>query len=682
MKTSGNVHVDGKWVLTVSPLIALVTLTEPIVRFLRSDQEFFLVHKLTSSRLLIWIIALQFVSTILMMVPVGAATLLIRKIRRVPKILASEFSQRLVVVLPAIFIFSIRGGLLSTGTRLVIALVLTFGVTRYRKVFTPGLISWSTFAGLIATGAVLKSSVDEFDRNARRANSLISTAEDEGGGPSVDVPREPKDTYLIVLDEFQGGALLDQDGKLLEEMFPSFAQLVNDGAIYTDAVAPSRWTSVAVPAVMTGGSESWLESTRSPVFEALSKTHRIIAREFVTNYCARGSCQQSSEDDASIKTIAADSAAIIGGKFLPGLLSAHFPDLGFRRSRFWSTKLDRQQEFQQWTTDVTKALSSLKAEEKPIFGFVHTIVSHHPWMLDPEGRWLTSSRVPYSDTQYLFGLCANHENGVSHEVQGFRWSCSEDSAELLRRMYALNLQGVDRLIGTLIENLKMANRYHNSLIAIVGDHGITFTKGEDGRRGAPDVPLSEAIINETLNPGLIVKYPSNTQIGQVEAKRSTMQLATTILEANGVGKTVSLLPGLNETLDTISFEGIPYTWERDKGWSAKRSGSLALLKNNDFPYAVGPRAVLVGDSVKKATSRKRKTVGFTVYEGSSDHFQLVHVHMKSAGCTGAFLISHDGLYVGTLSVVSEDGLQFDGVVQRNLGQAKYEANDLQVHCVK
>ncbi|HSO50795.1 MAG TPA: hypothetical protein VLS86_09625, partial [Acidimicrobiia bacterium] len=121
------------------------------------------------------------------------------------------------------------------------------------------------------------------------AGDLPETGEISNPGPIV----------MLVFDEFPLATIIDSDGELLDELFPNFAQLAEDGIWYRNGVGVRQQTEEALPTILTGigadpGSIPIASDHPLNLFTLLSDAYDIAAVETVTDLCPDFACTNSS----------------------------------------------------------------------------------------------------------------------------------------------------------------------------------------------------------------------------------------------------------------------------------------------------------------------------------------------------------------------------------------------------
>lgn len=174
--------------------------------------------------------------------------------------------------------------------------------------------------------------------------------------------------------------------------------------------------------------------------------------------------------------------------------------------------------------------------ESPQFVWIHTIANHLPYF-PPEN----SDEFDISEVNYLNyrGLSAF----VNHKVCG-----------KLKRLHAESMKTTDRLIGDILDALKVNGRLDNSIIVLTADHGEEFM--EEGYFGHSPESSSDRILHVPL-----IFYALNIlQPKTISVPVSTIDIVPTICDLLGLS--------IPDSTRGISLKGIllclSEDWEEDR----------------------------------------------------------------------------------------------------------------------
>lgn len=164
-------------------------------------------------------------------------------------------------------------------------------------------------------------------------------------------------------------------------------------------------------------------------------------------------------------------------------------------------------------------------ERDPFFGFVNVLSPHSPYA-PPEPHRDRFARVDpaHVDEEVVADLSAH---GGYRYVAGElapterEWAAVED-------LYDAEIAFADRMVGTLLDALREAGVYEDTMIVVTADHGEHF--GEHGR-----AYHQFSLYDEVLHVPLLIKPPGETGGGRsVDDLVSLVDLYPTILSAVGL----------------------------------------------------------------------------------------------------------------------------------------------------
>jgi len=152
--------------------------------------------------------------------------------------------------------------------------------------------------------------------------------------------------------------------------------------------------------------------------------------------------------------------------------------------------------------------------DQPVHCFVNLLDAHEKYLSDAElvrglRGWLRFVRIPQNARLWLQG----------------DWRPTEDELDLLRRLYERTLRRLDLRLGALIEILRHAGRWDNTLLVVTSDHGQAFGEhGELFHERSPYEPL--------LHVPLMIRWPGGMAGGGVRSEAvSLVDVVPTLLKA-------------------------------------------------------------------------------------------------------------------------------------------------------
>lgn len=336
--------------------------------------------------------------------------------------------------------------------------------------------------------------------------AMVSAASEAASGqPSV---------VMVVLDELPTMSLLDGTNRIDPELFPNFARFADDATFYRNNTTVATFTVVAMPALLTGRIPSEAAAARDDyvqnLFTLLSPSHLLNVHEPLTSLCPPSQCDQRFDAGAigRLGSLAWHlwSAIVMPSAEGPG--SEGVGEEAVKRSHhdFWEAlapmlagRVDQVDDF----------LESLQPEgARPRFDFAHLLFPHVPWDRLPSGHRYDGDGNPL---------------GLRHPT----WT-SETAAQLGRQRHLLQLQYTDRQVGRVLDRLEELDRYDDSYVIFVADHGISFQDQEVWRG------VSEENADELLWVPLLIKAPGQTESRFTDVNSQTTDLVPTIADAMGI----------------------------------------------------------------------------------------------------------------------------------------------------
>jgi arylsulfatase A-like enzyme len=194
-----------------------------------------------------------------------------------------------------------------------------------------------------------------------------------------------------------------------------------------------------------------------------------------------------------------------------------------------------------------KGIRQAAASGKPSFIYIHLLPPHFPYR--PPVPWdtkLIDSRVV--DKQYL------------RKIRSFRGDESHPLVQELRLHYQNNLLYADALVGQIVDELKAAGMFDDSLLIITSDHGEAFAE-----HGA--LEHGNTVFDEMIRVPLIVRGHG------VRAHEVSRQVGL-----------VDLFPTMDELFNLasgVNFDGASF--------AASLGGDTELLTGAYYARAYGPR---------------------------------------------------------------------------------------------
>lgn len=172
-----------------------------------------------------------------------------------------------------------------------------------------------------------------------------------------------------------------------------------------------------------------------------------------------------------------------------------------------------------WIEPTMEQWVAALSPERPIFCFVNFLETHEPYIADPARRggalgWARHALLRQDKTGFLAG----------------RWNPSPSQFGRLRTLYRDALGALDRRIVMLVDILRRAQRWENTLFVLTADHGQAF--GEHGY-----LFHATRVWEPLLRVPLWVRWPLGRGGGrQATGWASLIDVLPTVLEACGASE--------------------------------------------------------------------------------------------------------------------------------------------------
>ena len=362
---------------------------------------------------------------------------------------------------------------------------------------------------------------------------------------------------VIVFDELSGLALLGPDGRIDASRYPNFARLADDATWYRNATTVADFTDHALPALLTGdvterGSAPIASDHPNNLFTLLGGSYSFDVIEPVTDLCPHQLCPNEADEGSQrgqrLRDLFSDLSLVSLHLMLPHELADELEPVDrsfgdFRKAGDSGSDNASQgasgralEAFASISDRVQIFDAFLRRLAKPPDGahltFLHLQMPHNPYHFLPNGQ-----RYP-DPLKSMPGLepSNDHAGGV--------WSRDPALTGLGLERYVLQLRYTDRMLGQVLDRLEANGSYDRSLVAVLADHGASFTPGE------PHRAVTAGNLPEIASIPLFVKAP-----GQRHGKVDDANVHIT-----------DLLPTLSTRL------GAKFPWQTD-GRVADRAGN-------------------------------------------------------------------------------------------------------------
>ena len=317
---------------------------------------------------------------------------------------------------------------------------------------------------------------------------------------------------LVVFDEFAGMSLMDARGRLDARRYPGFGRLARTSTWYRNAVAASKATERAVPAILTGrqverGTLPILADHPDNLFTLLGATRAPNVHETVTRLCPPRLCPQRRRRTlrSDLGLFLEDLAVVYGHVTLPEAQRGRLPSIDNRWENFRGGR--GRGRAPERAAVLERFLASIEPQSRPALHFLHVLLPHAPYEYLPSGtRYDAPPGLP----------------GLRHE----EWGPDERLALQAQQRYLLQVGFVDRFVARLLERLEETRLLERSVVVVTADHGVSFHAG-DGRR------TSRRHVEDIALVPLFVKLPRQRAARVVERPVATTAILPLIARAAG-----------------------------------------------------------------------------------------------------------------------------------------------------
>jgi hypothetical protein len=450
---------------------------------------------------------------------------------------------------------------------------------------------------------------------------------------------------LFVADELSYTAVSDESGSV-RPAFENIAKFQTSATTYTNAYSTANATHLAIPTLLagvpdattlgeypasirsSGGPLSWLQSRYRVATDSIYFKESGEGVPFVDLEAGPMVSEQSESGVRDAAILLADTFAVVLQTAVPAPLTDLAPSLDDRWYDFWNIIPEAP------VVGVGgEFIDVLVNDQEPGFAFVHSMVSHTPYVRDYAGQFWSPNSL-----------------GLNTDGLG-----TASVAELQRQVYVASALDLDRQFGFYVNELQQAGMFDEALIIFTADHGRTFPLENTWRVGDDRNQRWQDVAHVPL----MVKLPGQTMPEVVNGVRSTAQISGTIMDAAGASVSIrdQLAPPLSE--DPAQA---PVFWFDKRTGEAGVESYEPFVASNDWrpehflprhpssPFAIGMDVGLIGEPVPEGLSLVASQPA-EVDEGSSP-LRVIEVSRGQDMCAtdaGFGLVSHDGTVVGSIA---------------------------------
>lgn len=445
------------------PFLALFNLAvvHPLFSTLIKGPEFFVYHQIKTTELVILVLLLSFVAPLILYLLYVMAGRLGSRFQQAFRILIFATLSTLILILPLKKFDYVPGTILVSTIFILLVFVFWFGYSRF---------SWiRDFLLFFAPAILVVPAIFLFNpqiQKIMRAENPIATAVH----PAKQVP-----IVMIVFDEFPLVSLLNSKLEVDSHLFPNFSEFSKRSTFYRNATTPGDQTIIAIPSILTGnyprrGTLPVRADFPNTLFTLLQGPYSMTATEYGTHLFPGEVKEEQTIQSMNLADMSSDLCIVYANVVLPADLRTGIPSI----TQNWGNFNVRQQVAQtpDHRTGREKTfldfIDSLRNDKKPFLRYLHILLPHRIWEYLPSGRYYD----PFEIEHVAFDETVEWENDTTVR-------------EAYQR-HLLQVQYVDGLIGKLMRKLETENLFYESMIILVGDHGIGFTEDEKFREVSPN----------------------------------------------------------------------------------------------------------------------------------------------------------------------------------------------------
>jgi hypothetical protein len=410
---------------------------------------------------------------------------------------------------------------------------------------------------------LLVSPVAELIRSApTSAAPPAAAAQSAGGAPVV----------FILLDELPMRSLLDHTGQIDRRLYPNFAKLADHSTWYRNATGVAGMTRWAMPAMFTGrypAKDIAPIASRYPnnLFTLLGGSgYDMRVFEGISQLCPRGTCAikrtTTGGGHGGFRRVARDSAELWTEMSSPqdstvdplATLEEDTVDLN-DQAAVSAPEAKKDPTWVRRPASLDGFLSALRPTGGPSMHFLHILLPHQPWKYLPSGLKYPERSV-----------------GQGALISG-RWTTETWPVQSSHQRHLMQAAYTDRLLGTMVKQMRKTGLYDRSLLVVTADHGLAFSPGEEARAS-----ITQGTAPDVMWVPLFIKRPGQQDASVNDVNIEHVDLLPTISEMVGL-KVPWAIDGVSWADPSKPMR------ERTEKWFYQRPGNRAVFEG------LGNRAV-------------------------------------------------------------------------------------------
>ena len=328
---------------------------------------------------------------------------------------------------------------------------------------------------------------------------------------------------MVVFDALPQQVLLQPDGTIDADRFPSFAALAARSRWFRRATTVSDSTTYALPALLTG---HYPDGSRPPtahaypvnLFSMLAGHRRLAVFETSTDLCPPTLCRSDAATDRGkasrwpVRRLLGDAPAWF----------AHSMFLGSRPSDRLASRNQRPVDRTPTTADPVTRFARFMETVEPgsdqTLYFLHVALPDTPW------RYLPSGKTYDCGVRRIEGL----DRGHWHDDDWLR-------LQGLQR-FVLQMRYADRMLGRLLAVMEANGLDRRAMLIVTANRGASFVAGQHRRR------ISRGNQRSIATVPLFVKRPGAEPPVVDDRPVETIDVLPTLVAALGVTPPTSWVP--------------------------------------------------------------------------------------------------------------------------------------------
>jgi hypothetical protein len=458
-------EINSTWtrIKEALPFLALFNLAvvHPLFSTLIKGPEFFVYHQIKRTELVLLVLLLSFVAPCILYLLHLLAGRIGRTFQQGFRILIFTTLSTLILMLPLKKFDYVPGIALVATIFILLVIVFWFGYSRF---------SWiRDFLLFFAPAILIVPAIFLFNpqiQKIMKAETPIAKVVSPGNNVPI---------VMVVFDEFPLVSLLNSRLEVDSHLFPNFSQFSKRATFYRNATTPGDQTIIAIPSILTGnyprgGTLPVRADFPNTLFTLLQGTYSMSAAEYGTHLFPGEVKEEQTQQSTNLASMSSDLCIVYANVVLPADMRSGIPSV----TQNWGNFNVRQPVDQNSDHRIGREktfldfVDSLRKDKKPFLRYLHILLPHRIWEYLPSGRYYD----PFEIEHVAFD-------------QIVAWDNDTTVREAYQR-HLLQVQYLDGLIGKLMHKLDSENLFDESMIILVGDHGVGFTQGEKFREVFPN----------------------------------------------------------------------------------------------------------------------------------------------------------------------------------------------------